>query len=151
MRKLIYIISACMMVIVAACGTSGKQMKQKQQQAVVQKDPLTPEQRRKYDYYFLEAVRMKQKGDFDAAYELYQHCLDIYPASGAALYELSQFYMYLGQETKGEQALKQAVSSDESNFWYKQTLASYYERKRDIPKAIAVYENMADQKLSAGY
>lgn len=145
MRKLIYIISACMMVIVAACGTSGKLMKQKQQQAVVQKDPLTPEQRRKYDYYFLEAVRMKQKGDFDAAYELYQHCLDIYPASGAALYELSQFYMYLGQETKGEQALKQAVSSDESNFWYKQTLASYYERKRDIPKAIAVYENMADQ------
>lgn len=53
--------------------------------------------------------------------------------------------MYLGQGRKGEQALKQAVSSDESNFWYKQTLASYYERKRDVPKAIAVYENMADQ------
>lgn len=145
MRKLIYIISACVMVVMVACGTSGKQTKLKHQQVVVQKDPLTPEQRRKYDYYFLEAVRMKQKGDYDAAYELYQHCLDIYPASGAALYELSQFYMYLGQERKGEQALKQAVSSDESNFWYKQTLASYYERKRDVPKAIAVYENMADQ------
>ncbi len=145
MRKLIYIISACVMVVMVACGTSGKQTKLKHQQVVVQKDPLTPEQRWKYDYYFLEAVRMKQKGDYDAAYELYQHCLDIYPASGAALYELSQFYMYLGQERKGEQALKQAVSSDESNFWYKQTLASYYERKRDVPKAIAVYENMADQ------
>lgn len=145
MRKLIYIISACVMVVMVACGTSGKQTKLKHQQVVVQKDPLTPEQRRKYYYYFLEAVRMKQKGDYDAAYELYQHCLDIYPASGAALYELSQFYMYLGQERKGEQALKQAVSSDESNFWYKQTLASYYERKRDVPKAIAVYENMADQ------
>lgn len=145
MRKLIYIISACVMVVMVACGTSGKQTKLKHQQVVVQKGPLTPEQRRKYDYYFLEAVRMKQKGDYDAAYELYQHCLDIYPASGAALYELSQFYMYLGQERKGELALKQAVSSDESNFWYKQTLASYYERKRDVPKAIAVYENMADQ------
>lgn len=145
MRKLIYIISACVMVVMVACGTSGKQTKLKHQQVVVQKDPLTPEQRRKYDYYFLEAVRMKQKGDYDAAYELYQHCLDIYPASGAALYELSQFYMYLGQERKGELALKQVVSSDESNFWYKQTLASYYERKRDVPKAIAVYENMADQ------
>lgn len=145
MRKLIYIISACVMVVMVACGTSGKQTKLKHQQVVVQKDPLTPEQRRKYDYYFLEAVRMKQKGDYDAAYELYQHCLDIYPASGAALYELSQFYMYLGQERKGGLALKQAVFSDESNFWYKQTLASYYERKRDVPKAIAVYENMADQ------
>ena len=100
MRKLLYIISACVMVVMVACGTSGKQPKLKHLQVVVQK-----EQRRKYDYYFLEAVRMKQKGDYDAAYELYQHCLDIYPASGAALYELSQFYMYLGQERKGEQAL----------------------------------------------
>lgn len=61
MRKLIYIISACVMVVMVACGTSGKQTKLKHQQVVVQKDPLTPEQRRKYDYYFLEAVRMKQK------------------------------------------------------------------------------------------
>lgn len=52
MRKLIYIISACVMVVMVACGTSGKQTKLKHQQVVVQKDPLTPEQRRKYDYYF---------------------------------------------------------------------------------------------------
>lgn len=145
MRKIIYIISLCMAVGLAACGTSGKQAKTKSQQAEFVKDPLTPEQRRKFDYYFLEAVRMKQKGEYDAAYELYQHCLDIYPTSGAALYEIAQFYMYWGQEEKGEQALKQAVSSDESNFWYKQTLASYYERKRNVPRAITVYENMADQ------
>ena len=145
MRKIIYIISLCMAVGLAACGTSGKQAKTKSQQAEFVKDPLTPEQRRKFDYYFLEAVRMKQKGEYDAAYELYQHCLDINPTSGAALYEIAQFYMYLGQEEKGEQALKQAVSSDESNFWYKQTLASYYERKRNVPRAITVYENMADQ------
>ena len=29
--------------------------------AVSEKDPLTYEQRRKYDYYFLEALRMKHK------------------------------------------------------------------------------------------
>ena len=88
---------------------------------------------------------MKENGQYDAAYELYKHCLDINPASGAALYEISQFYMYLGQEAKGEEALKQAIRSDESNFWYKQTLASYYEQKRNMPKAISVYENMAEQ------
>ena len=53
--------------------------------------------------------------------------------------------MYLGQEAKGEEALKQAIRSDKSNFWYKQTLASYYEQKRNMPKAISVYENMAEQ------
>ena len=88
---------------------------------------------------------MKQKGDYDAAFELYKHCLDIYPGSAPALYEISQFYMVLGQEQKGEEALKKAVHSDESNFWYKQTLAAYYQRKRDWAKAIAVYDDMAHQ------
>lgn len=53
--------------------------------------------------------------------------------------------MVLGQEQKGEEALKKAVRSDESNFWYKQTLAAYYQRKRDWAKAIAVYDDMAHQ------
>ena len=40
MRKIIYIISLCMAVGLAACGTSGKQAKTKSQQAEFVKDPL---------------------------------------------------------------------------------------------------------------
>lgn len=143
MRKLIYIVSVGVLMTLAACGTAGKQARKKQ--AEPEQVSLSLEERRKFDYFFLEAVRMKEKGQYDAAYELYKHCLNINPASGAALYEISQFYMYLGQEAKGEEALKQAIRSDKSNFWYKQTLASYYEQKRNMPKAISVYENMAEQ------
>ena len=143
MRKLIYIVSVGVLMTLAACGTAGKQARKKQ--AEPEQVSLSLEERRKFDYFFLEAVRMKEKGQYDAAYELYKHCLDINPASGSALYEISQFYMYLGQEAKGEEALKQAIRSDKSNFWYKQTLASYYEQKRNMPKAISVYENMAEQ------
>lgn len=143
MKQIIVIIG--ILSLLTACGSSRKSLSATQEQQVTEKDPLTYEQRRKYDYYFLEAVRMKQKGEYDAAFELYRHCLDIYPGSAATLYEISQFYMALGQEEKGEQALKQAVRSDESNFWYKQTLAAYYQNKRDLPKAIAVYEDMAQQ------
>ena len=143
MKKLIYIVSVGVLMTLAACGTAGKQARKKQ--AEPEQVSLSLEERRKFDYFFLEAVRMKEKGQYDAAYELYKHCLDINPASGAALYEISQFYMYLGQEAKGEEALKQAIRSDKSNFWYKQTLASYYEQKRNMPKAISVYENMAEQ------
>ena len=143
MRKLIYIVSVGVLMTLAACGTAGKQARKKQ--AEPEQVSLSLEERRKFDYFFLEAVRMKEKGEYDAAYELYKHCLNINPASGAALYEISQFYMYLGQEAKGEEMLKQAIRSDESNFWYKQTLASYYEQKRNMPKAISVYENMAEQ------
>ena len=126
-----------------SCGTLKNKKSHARDAAVELKDPLTYEQRRKVDYYFLEAVRMKQKGDYDAAFQLYTHCLDIYPQSAAVLYEISQFYMFLGQEAKGEEALKQAVRSDDTNFWYKQTLASYYQSKQDWVKAISVYEDMA--------
>lgn len=144
MKNWLYILLVCGAAWLTGCGSLGKQTGKSTLQTTVEQDPLTPEQRRKYDYYFLEAVRMKQKGEYDAAFELYKHCLDIYPQSAAALYEISQFYMFLNLPEKGEQALKQAVHSDESNFWYKQTLAMYYQQKREWAKAIAVYEDMAN-------
>ena len=145
MRRILYLVG--LVALLAACGTTGRQhgAAVKGPAGVEEKDPLTYGQRRKFDYFFLEAVRMKEKGDYDAAFELYRHCLDIYPESAATLYEISQFYMALGQEEKGVDALKRAVQSDERNFWYKQTLAAYYQQKRDLPKAVAVYEDMARQ------
>ena len=138
------IILVCLLFTAAGCGTSNKQ-KTTRHKVSAQETVLSPEESRKFDYFFLEAMRMKQKGDLDAAYELLQHCIEINPESGATLYELAKFYLYLGQEENGEQALKKAVHSNESNFWYKQTLAQYYENKRDFPKAISVYEDMAEQ------
>lgn len=130
-------------LLLSSCVTLKNKSSVKDNASLELKDPLTYEQRRKFDYYFLEAVRMKQKGEYDAAFQLYSHCLDIYPGSAAVLYEISQFYMFLGQESKGEEALKQAVRSDDTNFWYKQTLASYYQSKQNWLKAISVYEDMA--------
>ena len=69
----------------------------------MEQDPLTFEQRRKFDYCFLEAVRLKERGDMDAAFDMYSHCLDIHPESAATLFELAKFYMYLGQAQKGEE------------------------------------------------
>ena len=75
MKQIIVIIG--LLSILTACGSSRKSLPATQNLPVTEKDPLTYEQRRKYDYYFLEAVRMKQKGEYDAAFELYRHCLDI--------------------------------------------------------------------------
>ena len=58
---------------------------------------LSAEQQRKYDYFFLEAMRMKGKNEYDAAFGLLQHCLDINPTASSALYEISQYYMFLRQ------------------------------------------------------
>ena len=138
-----YYILLFLLLFLSSCGTLGNRERAADKAATELGDSLTYGERRKFDYYFLEAVRMKQKGEYDAAFELYGRCLEIYPGSAAVLYELSQFYMFPGQEQRGEEALKQAVRRDDGNFWYKQTLASYYLQKQDRVKAVAVYEDMA--------
>lgn len=137
-----------LITLLTSCGTvrRGSEISKKRVGITAEeKDPLTPEQRRKYDYYFLEGLRLKEKGDYDAAFEMYSHCLDIYPQGAATLYEIAKFYMFLNQPDKGEEVLKDAVKSDPKNFWYNQTLAAYYQNKGDYPKAIYVYEDMSAQ------
>jgi len=108
-------------------------------------DSLSVEERDKYDNCFLEAVRMKEKGCHDAAFELYSHCLDIYPNGASALYEMAKYYFYIGQIDKGEEILKKAVVADPDNYWYKQTLAIFYQNKQQSDEAIAVLEDMTKQ------
>lgn len=109
-------------------------------------DPaLSYEQARKYDYYFLEATRLKQKEDYAAAMELYEHCLALNPRSAAAMYELAQFYLYLEQPQRAHNLLQKAVELEPDNFWYRQILGAYYQSKQDYPNAIKVYEQMVER------
>ena len=109
------------------------------------RDPLSAEERRKFNHFFLEAVRLKEKGEMDASFEMYSHCLAIDSQSAATLYELGKFYMYLGQPVKGENFLRKAMLTQPGNYWYKETLAGYYQGKGEDAKAIGVIESMADQ------
>ena len=111
----------------------------------VAQDPLTVEERRKFDFFFLEAVRLKGIGEADAAFEMFNHCLSIHPESAATLYELAKYYMYLGQAEKGEEFLRKATAFEPENYWYKETLAGYYQRKGDHAQAIPVIEEMVAQ------
>ena len=104
---------------------------------------LTPEQQRKYDYFFLEASRLKMKDDYSAAFDLLQHCLTINPNASSALYEISQYYMYLKQVPQGQAALEKAVENDPDNYWYSQGLASLYQQQNEMQKATNLLESMA--------
>jgi tetratricopeptide (TPR) repeat protein len=103
---------------------------------------LSAEQQRKYDYFFLEAMRMKGKNEYDAAFGLLQHCLDINPTASSALYEISQYYMFLRQVPQGQVALEQAVAFAPDNYWYSQGLVSLYQQQNEMDKAAALLEKM---------
>ena len=129
-----------------SCGSSRKSTISSNKTSLSEwRDPLSAEERRKFNHFFLEAVRLKEKGEMDAAFEMYSHCLAIDSQSAATLYELGKFYMYLGQPVKGENFLRKAMLTQPGNYWYKETLAGYYQGKGEDAKAIDVIESMADQ------
>ena len=123
-----------------SCGTV-KSTREKPAVALAQSS-LTPEQQRKYDYFFLEAMRLKEKKDYASAFGLLQHCLDIHPNAASALYEVSQYYMFLRQVPQGQEALEKAVANAPDNYWYSQGLASLYQQQNELDKAITLLEQM---------
>ena len=123
-----------------SCGTV-KSTREKPAVALAQSS-LTPEQQRKYDYFFLEAMRLKEKKDYASAFGLLHHCLDIHPNAASALYEVSQYYMFLRQVPQGQEALEKAVANAPDNYWYSQGLASLYQQQNELDKAVTLLEQM---------
>ncbi|MBQ8442961.1 MAG: tetratricopeptide repeat protein [Bacteroides sp.] len=142
------VLSVCLLLasILFSCGSSQKSsISSKESLTELEQDPLSPEERRKFNYYLLEAARLKEKGEMDGAFDMYSHCLEIDPGSAVTQYELGKLYMYLGQAEKGEELLVAAMNAAPDNYWYKETLAGYYQRKGELAKGVDVIEGMVAQ------
>ena len=142
----VWCLCLCLASILFSCGSLQKTSNSsKKTSRNLKENALTFEQKRKFDYFFHEAVRQKGLDNLEEAFELYSHCLEIDSTSAATLYELGKFHMYLGQADKGESFLRKAMQTESGNYWYKETLAGYYQRKGETEKGIAVIEEMVEQ------
>lgn len=138
-NRILTIVCLLACALLASCGTSRRGVKVQPAGMTVE---LTPEQQRKYDYFFLEAARLKIQKDYAAAFDLLQHCLAINPNASSALYELAQYYIYLKQVPQGQAALEKAVENDPDNYWYSQGLANLYQQQNETEKAKRLLEGM---------
>lgn len=107
--------------------------------------PLTEEQQRRYDYYYLEAIRLKQLQQYDDSFTMLQHCLEINPYGAAALYEAAQYYLYLKQSTQAVDALERACAYEPQNFWYANALCNTYLQLNEREKAIDFLQGMTQR------
>ncbi len=87
---------------------------------------LSPEQQRKFDYFYYEAANLKNAGKYDAAYDLFSYCLSLDTASSPVLYELAMFQLQRNRPEKAVEMLKSAVAHSDDNFTYRMTLAGLY-------------------------
>ena len=100
-------------------------------------------QQTKFDYIFQEAMRQKLANRFDAAIDLFDYCRQFDPHSGAVLYELSELYRYVKNDSLAIHALEDACKLYPMNYWYKNRLVTLYLESRRTDEALKTAEEMA--------
>lgn len=103
---------------------------------------LSPEQQRKFDYFYYEATNLKNAGKYDAAYDLFSYCLSLDTASSPVLYELAMFQLQRNRPEKAVEMLKSAVAHSDDNFTYRMTLAGLYRNLGMYGEASDSYEEL---------
>jgi tetratricopeptide (TPR) repeat protein len=97
---------------------------------------------RKFDYFFYEGLNLKNAGKFDAAFNVFNHCLSLDSTSAPLLFELSTFYMLLDHTDMSVDYLKRAVTYSADNFTYKMALATILRNLGRFGEAVEVYEEL---------
>lgn len=145
-RHITYLILAALLPLLTACKGS--------RSAAGTTDPIMPgrtlsyEDSRRFDAYFLESLRQREKGNYDAQYELLTRALAVNPDAAEALYETALLKLSFGgfddttHRAEGEAMLHRAVALAPDNPTYKETLANQMAREGNYAGAINLYKTM---------
>ncbi|MDR1763323.1 MAG: tetratricopeptide repeat protein [Dysgonamonadaceae bacterium] len=101
---------------------------------------------KKFDYFFLEGLRLKENEQLTDACAAFVHALKIDSTSSVAWAELSDCFSYLEKDSLATDALEKAVRFNPDNFEYKTLLANLYRDTRKDSEAIALYEELLKEK-----
>ena len=102
--------------------------------------------RKKFDYFFLEALRLKENNRHGDAYTVLQYALKIDSTSSAALSLLSDYYLFLQQDSLAIAALQKAVKYSPQNFDYRVSLAELYRGTGNFAESTRLYESLVAEQ-----
>lgn len=102
------------------------------------------DRQKRFDYFFFEAVRQQNEENFDAAFDLYQHALEIDSAAPEVYYQLSVFYSQLKEDSVALGYMVKASKLNPDNPYYLERVAQAYSALQNFPKAIEAYEHLWD-------
>lgn len=96
----------------------------------------------RFKYFYFEAVNQQNQEHYDAAFDLYSHCLDINPYAAEVYYALSGYYAELGNDSMSMVTVSNAADLDEENDTYLERLAINYINTGKFDKATDCYERL---------
>lgn len=132
-------------ILLLAAGFFSLQAADSVRTAAPRKVVLSPSDQRKFDYFFYEGLKLKNAGKYDAAFDVFSHCLAIDSTVSAVLYELSNFYEQLERPDRAVELLKRAVANSRDNFTYRIALASISRDLEMYTEAAEEYEALVKE------
>jgi tetratricopeptide (TPR) repeat protein len=133
-------------LIICALSPAYAKKKTKKVQALPpkQEQRLNDNDMRRYQYFYLEAIRQEGLGNYPEAFDLYRHCLEIDSLASETHFALSGFYASLNKDDLALSHLKKACNLDPKNDEFAERLGQYYLSQNKIEEGTAVYEQLAD-------
>lgn len=128
---------------VFAPSKTAKHKKKAQPEVVIKTKQLTADEARRYQYFWLEAVRQDGMEHYAEAYELYRHCLDINPDASECHFKLAHFDAAMGRDSLAQLHYERALELDNDNEEFAVSLGSYYLSANKIDKGAEVFERLA--------
>lgn len=111
-------------------------------------EPVKVNHSEAYQYFYLEAVRQANAGHYDAAFDLYRHCLELDSIAPEVYYELGAYYLELNNDSLAQAYLEKAVKLNPKNDAYHERLAQWLIQTGKYDKAIDAYESLYSSNQS---
>lgn len=103
-------------------------------------EKLSANDRQRFDYFFMEAVRQQNAGNLSAAFDLLEHARSIDPNAAEVYFYESMYYSQMKQDSIALACMEKSVELNPDNQTYSERLAQYYISTQQYDKAIGAYE-----------
>ncbi len=138
------VVVVTILMLSASCNTpksiSVKQAISGEKNVVV--EPLNHNDDQRMKYFFYEAVEQQNKGNYDAAFDLLNHCLTINPNAAEVYFTIASYYTELGRDSMAMHSMERAAVLSPQNDIYIERLALSYINTQNYGKAIDTYERL---------
>lgn len=101
---------------------------------------ISDNDRKRFDYFFMEAVRQQNAGNLTAAFDLLEHARSINPHAAEVYYYESMYHSSMKRDSLALACMEKSVQLNPDNQTYAERLAEYYIANQQYDKAISAYE-----------
>lgn len=142
LRNISWAMGLVLLGSVAMPSLARKKKVQPVQKPAVQEDHLSPNDRQRYNYFFLEGARQQAAGNYSAAFDLFEHARKIDPKAAETYFYESLFYSQLKQDSLALAYMQKAIELNPENQTYAEQLGRYYIGSQKYDLAINAYEDL---------